>query len=155
MLFRSNYLPLTGPWETLLDPLLHGGTLVEAEGLCLEIYCREDGTLAGCLLKDDSGNLARVKIEDGIGNGSDGGNDLHRTIRRGRTVRAMGILHVDEYGDTVLRVRNCEEVVWVPPRHILIPATGDGLYLPVVPLVLSLTGLLLLRKRPRRGKYQR
>ena len=150
-----NYLPLTGPWETLLDPLLHGGTLVEAEGLCLEIYCREDGTLAGCLLKDDSGNLARVKIEDGIGNGSDGGNDLHRTIRRGRTVRAMGILHVDEFGDTVLRVRNCEEVVWVPPRHILIPATGDGLYLPVVPLVLSLAGLLLLRKRPRRGKYQR
>ena len=150
-----NYLPLTGSWETVLDPLLYGGTLVEAEGLCLEIYCREDGTLAGCLLKDDSGNLARVKIEDGIGNGSDGGNDLHRTIRRGRTVRAMGILHVDEFGDTVLRVRNCEEVVWVPPRHILIPATGDGQVLPVVALALSAAGLFLLRKRPRRGKYQR
>ena len=142
------YEPLTDSWDTLLNPSLSGGSLVEVEGICLEIYCREDGTLAGCLLADENGNQAKISIEDYIRNGSDGGNDLHKRIRRGRTVRAAGLLHIDEYGDTVLRVRNCEEVVWVPPRWYLNPRTGDRI-LPgaIGALTLSLSGLILLNKR--------
>ena len=104
--------------------------------------------MAGCLLKDEDGNLAKVAIEDYIFNGSDGENDLHKTIRKGRTVRAAGLLHVNEYGDTVIRARNCEEVVWVPPRTYWNPNTGDDL-LPgaIAALAISMTGLFLLRKR--------
>ena len=43
-------------------------------------------------------------------------------------VRAMGLLHRDEFGKPVLRVRNCDEVVYVPP--VLDPSnpkTGDRL----------------------------
>ena len=151
------YEPLEGDWGTLLDTALNGGTLVQVEGTCLEVYAREDGTLAGCLLQDSQNRLARIKIEDHIGNGSDGGNDLHKSIRKGRTVRAMGLLHIDEYGDTVLRVRNCEEVVWVPPLHLEVtnPKTGDPVFLPVIPMAVSFVALLLLRKRPYRGKYQK
>ena len=151
------YEPLEGDWSTLLDTGTNGGMLVQVEGTCLEVYAREDGTLAGCLLQDKQNLLARIRIEDYIGNGSDGGNDLHKTIRKGRTVRAMGLLHIDEYGDTVLRVRNCEEVVWVPPLHLEVtnPKTGDPVFLPVVPMAVSLAALLLLRKRPYRGKYQK
>lgn len=140
-------LPKTGSWDTLLDTGVNGGTLVEVEGTCLEIYCREDSTMAGCLLEDGNGNRAIVKIEDHIRNGSDGKNELHLTIRKGRTVRAMGILHVDEYGDTVIRVRNCEEVVWVPPGTYFNPKTGDPIFLTAGFMVFSLAGLLLLKKR--------
>lgn len=142
------YEPLTGSWDTLLNPSLSGGSLVEAEGKCLEIYCREDDTLAGCLLEDGNGNQAKIHIEDYIRNGSDGDNDLHKRIRKGRTVRAAGLLHINEYGDTVLRVRNCEEVVWVPPRRYLNPKTGDHL-LPgaIVSLILSVSGIFLLTRR--------
>lgn len=151
------YEPREGDWGDLLDPDLCGGMLIQVEGTCLEVYAREDGTLAGCLLQDSRNRLARVKIEDYIGNGSDGGNDLQKTIRKGRTVRAMGLLHIDEYGDTVIRVRNCEEVVWVPPLHLALtnPKTGDTVFLPVLPMAVSLAALLMLKKRPRRGKYQK
>ena len=152
------YEPLEGDWGTLLDTGRNGGALVQVEGTCLEVYAREDGTLAGCLLQDSQSRLAQVKIGDEIGNGSDGGNDLHKTIRKGRTVRAMGLLHIDEYGDTVLRVRNCEEVVWVPPLRLEVtnPKTGDPVFLPVIPMTVSFVALLLiLKKRPYRGKYQK
>lgn len=146
------YEAVSGSWDCLLDPDLCGGVLVQVEGTCLEVYAREDGTLAGCLLQDENNRLAKVKIEDYIFNGSDGENDLHKTIRRGRTVRAMGILHIDEFGDTVIRVRNCEEVVWVPPLRLLNPATGDSLLLPVIPMALSAIGLVLLWRRKRKSQ---
>ena len=151
------YEPAEGDWSTLLDTGTNGGMLVQVEGTCLEVYAREDGILAGCLLQDKQNRLARIRIEDYIGNGSDGGNDLHKTIRKGRTVRAMGLLHIDEYGDTVIRVRNCEEVVWVPPLHVEVtnPKTGDPVFLPVWPMAVSFIALLLLKKRPYRGKYQK
>ena len=144
------YQPLTGNWETLLDTGLNGGRFLQVEGSCHEIHCREDDTLAGCLLVDEQGNTALVRIEDQIRNGSDGDNTLHRTIRKGRTVRAMGLLHTDEYGDTVVRVRNCEEVVWVPPRNYRNPLTADG---PVLFFLLlmgsSFAGLYLLLHQKR------
>ena len=146
------YQPLTGSWDALLDPAVNGGRLVEVEGVCREVYCREDDTLSGCLLEDEAGNTAIIKIEDSIFNGSDGENDLHKSIRRSRTVRAMGLLHTDDYGNTVIRVRNCEEVVYVPPLRIfsLNPRTADpGFSTACSLMILSLAGLLLMRRRKR------
>lgn len=144
------YQPLTGSWDTLLDQDANGGRLIQVEGTCQEIYCREDDTLSGCLLTDSQGNKITVTVEDRIFNGSDGGNELHKSIRRNRTVRAMGLLHVDDYGNAVIRVRNCEEVVYVPPLKVLTtnPKTRDR-FLPVACslAVLSLAGLLLLKRR--------
>ena len=41
----------------------------------------------------------------------------------------MGLLHIDEYGKTVIRVRNCDEVAYVPPRlDPSNPKTGDWLH---------------------------
>ena len=100
------------------------------------------------VLEDENGNTFRIKVEDYIFNGSDGENKLHKKIRKGRTVRAIGLLHVDTYGETVLRVRNCEEVVWVPPRDYWNPPTGDHL-LPYAMFCTcsSLAALLLLKRR--------
>ena len=145
------YQAMTGPWTTLLDPGKNENRLVCVEGKCLEVYCREDNSLAGCLLEDSQGNTAIVKIEDYIENGSDGENRLHKTIRKNRTVRAAGLLHRDEYGDTVIRVRNCEEVSWVLPRNYQNPKTGDISVLSFLLLMSgSLAGICLLirRKRP-------
>ena len=142
------YPPLEGDWTPLLDTEKNGGRLVQVEGICREIYCREDDTLAGCLLEDGHGNTALILIEDHIGNSSDGKNDLHKTIRNYRTVRAIGLLHTSEYGNTVIRVRNCAEVVWVPPRYYWNPRTGDFL-LPQcgTAMALSALGLTLMKKR--------
>lgn len=122
------HLPGTGDWKTLLDPILHGGELVEVEGECTEVLFADDGYISAIVLKDSSGNMAHVLVEDYIFSGATGKNNLHETIRKGRTVRAAGILHVDETGAAVIRVRNCEEVVYVPPRNIYInPRTGHWL----------------------------
>lgn len=121
-----NYEPMEGPWRKLLNPAANEGTLVAVEGECLEIYCRDDRTLAGCLLKDRSGNRIRILVEDCIFSGSDGINRLHNKIRKGRTVHAAGILHVDGSGTAVIRVRNCDEVVYVPPADSFNPPTGDA-----------------------------
>lgn len=140
---------MTGSWTTLLDPDRNSQRLIQVEGICREVYCREDNTLAGCLLEDENGNTFRVKIEDYIFNGSDGENKLHRTIRKNRTVRAIGLLHVDTYGETVLRVRNCEEVVWVPPRDYWNPTTGDFLLPHAMFCACASLAALLLLKRPK------
>ena len=142
------YLPMEGDWSTLLNPAINSQRLLQVEGKCYEVYCREDDTLAGALLVDKSGNTVRIQIEDYIRNGSDGENELHRKIRKNRTVRAIGLLHVDKYGEVVIRVRNCEEVVWVPPRNYWNPTTGDIL-LPHAAFCAcgSLIILLLLKKR--------
>ena len=144
------YQPLTGSWDTLLDRDTNGGRLIQVEGTCQEIYCREDDTLSGCLLTDSQGRKITVTVEDCIFNGSDGTNELHKSIRRNRTVRAIGLLHIDDYGNTVVRVRNCEEVVYVPPLKVLTdnPKTQDR-FLPAagIAMLLSLTGALLLKRR--------
>ena len=143
------YLPKTGDWVTLLDWETHGGELVEVEGTCHSTERDLDGALSRFTLMDDRGNTVRVVIGSGIGNGSDGKNTLYRRVQTGRTVRAMGLLHREESGETVIRVRNCEEVVYVSPLS-LIPRTGDGIGLPLFGLVLSFGLLVLLTVRKKR-----
>ena len=143
--------PKSGDWKTLLNPDVNGGTLVEVTGVCQEVYCWEsDNALAGCLLKDGTGNAAKIQIDDGIFAGSDGKNDLHETIGKNRTVWAIGLLHVNENGETVIRVRNCEEVAWIPPGTYLNPKTGSLLpMLPGICMMASLFFLYLLRRNRR------
>ena len=66
-------------------------------------------------LKDGNGDLAEILIEDNIVSGATEKNDLASQEKKGRTVRAIGSLHLDSDGTPVLRVRNCDEMVYVPP----------------------------------------
>ena len=144
---QYQYQPRTGNWENLLDYAKNGGLLVEIEGECQEITCKADGTITGIRLKNADGQTAYVSIEEGICSGATGENTLHEDIRKGRTVRATGLLHINDSGETVLRVRNCDEVVYVPPATYVNPKTGDGLPLAVTGMALSAVALLHLRKR--------
>lgn len=147
--FSHRYVGKTGSWDTLLDPALHGGQLVQVEGKCKDVLLRPDGTLMRCTLEDGKGNAIQILVEDGIGSLATGENTLHKTIKKGRKVRALGILYVDAEKIPVIRVRNCEEVVYVPPRASVTPDTGDAIGIPLFLMGICLTGLLLpKRKRP-------
>ena len=79
-------------------------------------------------------------------------NDLASQVKKGRTVRAIGILHLDSDGTPVLRVRNCDEVVYVPPVPVSLgsrrnPRTGDLIWIAVGVMVLSGIGLAVLLKK--------
>ena len=119
------YTGIQGDWDQILDPARYGGCLIRIEGTCTETMKDSDDTLREITLKNSSGHTARVLIEAQIGSTASGENNLHKTILPDRTVRALGILHVDDAGDPVLRVRNCEEVVSVPPPSSLNPKTSD------------------------------
>ena len=121
------YVPRTMTHAVAMDYAAHGGELLQIVGTVVSLTKTADGGgISRLTLKDIQGDLATVVIEDYIGSGAYGTNDLASQIRKGRTVRAMGLLHVDEYGTTVLRVRNCEEVVYVPPvADYSNPKTGD------------------------------
>lgn len=145
------YLPLEGDWEELLDITLHGGELVQVEGTVTEILPSGKTGISQLILEDDDGNTATVWIEETIFAGSTGKNKLAEEIKVKRTVRAMGILYLRPDGETVIRVRNCEEVVYVPPlNYVFNPDTGDGVNLWIAVLALSGTALLMDWKR-RRG----
>ena len=60
-----------------------------------------------------------------------------------RTIRAIGLVHVDGEGNTVIRVRNCDEVVYIPPLDEP-PKTADRLNLWPGLLVTAAAGLHLL-----------
>lgn len=121
------YLPKTGDWKSLLDADLHGGELVQAEGICTEVIRSDDGYISSLTLIDSTGTFARILVEDFILS-STGQNLPHKDIQKGRIVRAAGILHVDADGNTVIRVRNRAEIVYIPPRNVYInPKTGDWL----------------------------
>ena len=122
------YVPRTMTHELAMDYAAHGGELLQVEGKVVSLTETDDGKgISRLTLQDVRGDLATVLIEDYIGSGAYGTNTLASQIKKGRTVRAMGLLHVDEFGETVLRVRNCEEVVYVPPKlDPTNPKTGDG-----------------------------
>lgn len=103
-------------------------------------------------LQDDTGDLAEILIEDNIVSGATEKNDLASQVKKGRTVRAIGILHLDSDGTPVLRVRNCDEVVYVPPVPVSLgsrrnPRTGDLIWIAVGVMVLSGIGLAVLLKK--------
>lgn len=121
------YVPKTMHCSAAMNAAVHGGRLVQVEGKVQQLHLTQDGKGIRWLeVADIRGEKARILIEPYIRAGSTGENDLAKDIRLGRTVRAMGLCHLDENGECVLRVRNCEEVVYVPPLpDPSNPKTGD------------------------------
>ena len=149
-----NYTPKTTPNKTAMDYESNGGRLMQVEGRVTDVTYSVGGKgVSRITLKDGNGDLAEILIENGIVSGADGKNNLASQVKRGRTVRAIGILHLDSDGTPVLRVRNCDEVVYVPPVPVSLgsrrnPRTGDLIWIAVGVMVLSGIGLaVLLRKR--------
>ena len=151
-----NYTPKTTPNKTAMDYEANGGRLMQVEGRVKDVTYSVGGKgVSRITLKDGNGDLAEILIEDDIVSGADGENDLASQVKEGRTVRAIGLLHLDGNGTPVLRVRNCDEVVYVPPVPVSLgsrrnPRTGDLIWIAVGVMVLSGIGLaVLLRKRKR------
>lgn len=124
------YAPETIPNALATNYAINGGELLQVEGQVVSLTQTADGKgISRFTIRDAGGNLATVVIEDYIRSGAHGTNTLASKVKKGRTVRAIGLLHVDEYGQSVLRVRNCDEVVYVPPTaDPSNPKTGDWLW---------------------------
>lgn len=151
-----NYTPKTTPNKTAMDYEANGGRLMQVEGKVTDVTYTDDRKVVSRItLKDGNGDLAEILIENGIVSGADGENDLASQVKKGRTVRAIGLLHLDSDGTPVLRVRNCDEVVYVPPVPVSLgsrrnPRTGDLIWIAVGVMVLSGIALaVLLRKKKR------
>lgn len=154
-----NYTPETTPNKTAMDYEANGGRLMQVEGKVTKVtkvaYTDDRKVVSRITLKDGNGDLAEILIENGIVSGADGENNLASQVKEGRTVRAIGLLHLDSVGRPVLRVRNCDEVVYVPPVPVSLgsrrnPRTGDLIWIAVGVMVLSGIGLaVLLRKKKR------
>ena len=123
------YVPTTLAHEVAMDYETHGGQLLQVEGHVVSLTTTPDKLgVSRFTIRDASGDLATVVVEENIGSGAYGTNELTTEVKNSRCVRAMGLLHIDEYGKTVLRVRNCDEVAYVPPRSDPSnPKTGDCL----------------------------
>lgn len=151
-----NYTPETTPNKTAMDYEANGGRLMQVEGRVTDVTYTDDRKVVSRItLKDGNGDLAEILIEDDIVSGADGVNDLASRVKKGRTVRAIGILHLDGDGTPVLRVRNCDEVVYVPPVPVSLgsrrnPRTGDLIWIAVGVMVLSGIGLAVLLNKKKR-----
>ena len=148
-----NYTPKTTPNKTAMDYEANGGRLMQVEGRVTDVTYTDDRKVVSRItLKDGNGDFAEILIEDYIVSGADGVNDLASRVKKGRTVRAIGLLHLDSDGTPVLRVRNCDEVVYVPPVPVSLgsrrnPRTGDLIWIAVGVMVLSGIGLAVLLKK--------
>ena len=151
-----NYTPKTTPNKTAMDYEANGGRLMQVEGKVTKVTYTDDRKVVSRItLKDGNGDFAEILIEDNIVSGADWVNDLASRVKKGRTVRAIGILHLDSDGTPVLRVRNCDEVVYVPPVPVSLgsrrnPRTGDLIWIAVGVMVLSGIGLAVLLNKKKR-----
>ena len=151
-----NYTPETTPNKTAMDYEANGGRLMQVEGRVTDVTYTDDRKVVSRItLKDGNSDLAEILIEEDIVSGADGVNDLASWVKKGRTVRAIGILHLDSVGTPVLRVRNCDEVVYVPPVPVSLgsrrnPRTGDLIWIAVGVMVLSGIGLAVLLNKKKR-----
>ena len=154
-----NYTPKTTPNKTAMDYEANGGRLMQVEGRVTDVtkvtYTDDRKVVSRITLKDGNGDYAEILIEEDIVSGADGVNDLASRVKKGRTVRAIGILHLDSVGRPVLRVRNCDEVVYVPPVPVSLgsrrnPRTGDLIWIAVGVMVLSGIGLAVLLNKKKR-----
>lgn len=123
------YAPGVMSNRTAMDYEANSGELMQIEGRVVSVTKTADGKgVSRFTIQDIHGDLATVMVEPGIGSGAYGTNELASEVKVKRTVRAMGLVHRDEFGQTVLRVRNCDEVVYVPPKaDPTNPKTGDFL----------------------------
>lgn len=112
--------------QVAMDYAVHGGELLRIEGTVLSLVRSGDQGLSRITIQDVRGHSATIVIEDEIGSSSYGENDLWTRVKKGRTIEAKGLLHIDEEGQTVLRVRDCDEVKYIAPiADPSNPKTGD------------------------------
>ena len=105
----------------------YGGQLLQVQGTVVSLTAKGNA-VSRITLRDSQGGQATILIEDKILSSSHGVNNLASKVKKGRTVKAAGLLHVDEYGKSVLRVRNCDEVRYIPAVvDVTNPRTGDWL----------------------------
>ena len=151
-----NYTPETTSNKDAMDYDANGGRLMQVEGKVTDVTPTNRGKgVSRITLKDGNGDFAEILIENGIVSGADGKNNLASQVKKGRTVRAIGILHLESNGTPVLRVRNCDEVVYVPPVPVSLgsrrnPRTGDLIWIAVGVMVLSGIGLAVLLNKKKR-----
>ena len=121
------FVPKTQSCKTATDYDAHGGKLMQVEGSVTALTLTADRKgISRLVVKDHRGHSAIIEIEESIRSGASGLNRLAKNIKKGRTVRCMGLLHINAAGETVLRVRNCDEVVYIPPEaDPTNPKTGD------------------------------
>ena len=123
------YSPAVMTCENATNYLAHGGELVKIQGKITKRTLTTDKKgIAALTVKDSDGDTARVIIEKTVLSGSTGKNTLASKLKTGRTVRVMGILHLDEDGETVIRVRDCDEVKYIKDPQkadTSNPQTGD------------------------------
>jgi hypothetical protein len=111
------YAPRTMAHAEAMDYETRGGQLLQIEGHVVSLTNTQDKLgVSRFTIRDAAGDLATVMIEDYIVSGTYGTNELTTEVKASRCVRAIGLLHIDDFGTTVLRVRNCDEVAYVPPR---------------------------------------
>ena len=150
---RYRYVAESLPLGEAMNVTLHGGELLKVQGKVVAVTPLGDTGVSRFQLKDDGGNIATVDIESGILSGSTGRNELAYVVKVGRTVRAVGILHLASDGEPVLRVRNCDEVIYVPSLPYTPdagaegdasnPKTGDRLLPGLAVIAVCIGGLLL------------
>lgn len=123
------FVPRTLAAKLAMNYSVHGGELLQVEGTVVSVIKTSDGKgISRLTIQDMQGDQAVIFIEPNIKSGSTGLNELASEIKPGRTVRAMGICYLDDSGVCVLRVRNCDEVTYIPPRaDPTNPKTGDWL----------------------------
>ncbi len=148
------YVPRTRTFSTATDYAARGGELVQVEGTVADFLRTSSGQgISRLVLEDYLGRTVTVVIGENIASGSTGRNNLTSQVKQERTFRAMGILYLDK-GSPILRVRNCEEVVYVPPTPDRTnPRVGDSGFVCFAGMVMSATGLAVLTgRRRRRGR---
>ncbi len=140
--FEPRFLPL----NKAMDLSLCGGQLIQVEGRVAWTTYNDDGTVSRFRIRDDDGNRAEVFIEDTILSGSTGKNELDTIVKWNKKIRAIGIAYRHPDGTTVVRVRNCDEVVAVSPLPYdpSNPQSGDRIMVPVTLMLGSLAALLVL-----------
>lgn len=108
-----NYQPKALGCKDAANYAQYADLLVSCEGRVVSRTLTEDGRgLSAFTMEDREGNRVTVLVEDSIRSASTGENTLAETVTEGVWVCAVGIVYRVE-GQTVLRVRNCDEITAV------------------------------------------
>lgn len=167
------YVPINQSNSAATDFAANGGELVQVAGQVRNLQRTEDGQgISWFTIRDTHGGEAKVHIDPEIRSSSFSVNQLATQVLTGRWVRAMGLLWKEgENQEVVVRVRNCDEVVYVSPTTAATlsrpdptnPKTGsreyrapfgEGIPTPVLLSVLTITaaGLIALFRLKRKRK---
>lgn len=104
-----------------------GGQLLKLQGTVVSAsYTADHVGVFLFTVEDEAGNRADILVEENIVSGSRAKNELARIVKTGNQVSAVGLLHL-ENGKTVLRLRDCDEVIllWSPEPESTEPGTEE------------------------------